>query len=72
MTVVTYERLVNEEKTRQVIGALLLGAAAGANAYAASQADYGTAYGTVNTRVMGAMAPTFPRAMSRSIITIQA
>lgn len=27
MTVVTYERLVNEEKTRQVIGALLLGSA---------------------------------------------
>jgi hypothetical protein len=53
MTVVTYERLVNEEKTRQVIGALLLGAAAGANAYAASQAGYGTAYGTVNTTSYG-------------------
>lgn len=53
MTVVTYERLVNEEKTRQVIGAILLGAAAGANAYAASQAGYGTAYGTVNTTSYG-------------------
>lgn len=53
MTVVTYERLVNEEKTRQVIGALFLGAAAGANAYAASQAGYGTAYGTVNTPSYG-------------------
>lgn len=53
MTVVTYERLVNEEKTRQVIGALLLGAAAGANAYSASQAGYGTAYGTVNTTTYG-------------------
>lgn len=53
MTVVTYERLVNEEKTRQVIGAILLGAAAGANAYAASQAGHGTAYGTVNTTSYG-------------------
>lgn len=53
LTVVTYERLVNEEKTRQVIGAILLGAAAGANAYAASQAGYGTAYGTINTTSYG-------------------
>lgn len=53
MTVVTYERLVTEEKTRQVIGAILLGAAAGANAYAASQAGHGTAYGTVNTTTYG-------------------
>jgi hypothetical protein len=41
MKVVTYEMLVQEEKSRQVAAALITGLAAGANAYSASQAGYG-------------------------------
>jgi hypothetical protein len=48
LKVVTYDQLVTEEHTRQVVGALLVGAAA-ANSYSASQAGYGTAQGTVFT-----------------------
>jgi hypothetical protein len=50
LKVVTYDQLVTEEHTRQVVGALLVGAAAAANSYSASQAGYGTAQGTVFTR----------------------
>ena len=41
MKVVTYERLVQEEKNRQVAAAILTGVAAAGNAYSASQAGYG-------------------------------
>jgi hypothetical protein len=49
LRVVTYDQLVTEERTRQVVGSLLVGAAAAANSYSASQAGYGTAHGTVFT-----------------------
>lgn len=42
MTIVTYEMLVQEEKNRQVAAAILTGVAAGANAYSASHAGYGS------------------------------
>lgn len=42
MRIVTYEMLVQEEKNRQVAAALLTGLAAGANAYGASRAGYGS------------------------------
>ncbi|MBS4005885.1 MAG: hypothetical protein KGZ91_21150 [Afipia sp.] len=42
MTVVTYEMLAQEEKNRQVAAAILTGLAAGANAYSASRAGYGS------------------------------
>ncbi|MGY4402827.1 hypothetical protein [Bradyrhizobium sp. USDA 3315] len=41
MQVVTYEMLVQEEKTRQVAAAIFTGLAAAGNAYSASQAGYG-------------------------------
>lgn len=46
MGVITYETLVQEERTRQVAAALLTGLAAGANAYSASRAGYGSFSGT--------------------------
>jgi hypothetical protein len=49
MPVITYEQLMQEEKTRQVVAALFTGVAAGANAYSASRAGYGTSSGTVYT-----------------------
>jgi hypothetical protein len=57
MTVVTYEMLVQEEKNRQVARALLTGIAAGANAYGASQAGYGS-YTTPNGRTGTFYSPT--------------
>jgi hypothetical protein len=48
LQVIPYEQLASEEKTRQVIGALAVGLAAGANSYTASRAGYGTVSGTVN------------------------
>jgi len=42
MQVVTYDMLVQEEKNRQVAMAILAGVAAGANAYGASRAGYGS------------------------------
>lgn len=42
MTIVTYEMLAQEEKNRQVAAAILTGLAAGANAYSASRAGYGS------------------------------
>jgi hypothetical protein len=49
MKIFTYEELVAEEKTRQVMSALLLGAAAGADVAAASRAGYRTRTTTVNS-----------------------
>lgn len=49
MKVFSYEELVAEEKTRQVVGALLVGVAAGANIALASQAGYRTTTTTVNS-----------------------
>jgi hypothetical protein len=57
MQVVTYEMLVQEEKNRQVARAILTGLAAGANAYSASQAGYGT-YTTPNGRTGAFYSPT--------------
>jgi hypothetical protein len=41
MKIVTYEMLVQEEQSRQVLSAVLTGVAAAGNAYSASQAGYG-------------------------------
>jgi hypothetical protein len=41
MKVVTYEMLVQEERNRQIVSAVLTGVAAAGNAYSASQAGYG-------------------------------
>lgn len=49
LKVLTYEDLVNEEKTRQVVAAVLVGVAAAGNAYGASRAGYYNANGTVYT-----------------------
>jgi hypothetical protein len=46
LNVISYDQLVTEEKTRQVVAAILVGAAAAGNAYSASRAGYG--YGTAN------------------------
>jgi hypothetical protein len=42
MQVVTFEKLQQEEKNRQVAAAILVGVAAAGNAYGASQAGYGS------------------------------
>ena len=47
LPVITYEELVSEERTRQAVRAVLVGAAAAGNALSASQAGYGSARGTV-------------------------
>lgn len=57
MKIVTYEMLVQEEKNRQVAAALLTGVAAGANAYSASRAGYGT-YTTPHGRTGTFYSPT--------------
>ena len=49
MQVITYEALLQEERNRQVGRAILAGLAAGANAYGASQAGYGTYSATTVT-----------------------
>lgn len=49
MPVITYEQLVQEERTRQVFKALLVGVAAAGNAYSAARSGYGTYGGTVYT-----------------------
>jgi len=49
MQVIPYETLVSEENARQVMGAILVGLAAGANSYNASRAGYGSAQTTVST-----------------------
>jgi hypothetical protein len=47
LIIIPYEQLVSEENTRQVAAALLTGVAAGANAYSAAYAGYGSANGTI-------------------------
>ena len=49
LNVIPYEQLANEERSRAVAAALFTGLAAGANAYSASRAGYGTTYGSINT-----------------------
>jgi hypothetical protein len=49
MQVITYDALVQEERNRQVGRAILAGLAAGANAYGASQAGYGSYSSTTVT-----------------------
>jgi hypothetical protein len=50
LKVVTYEMLVQEEKSRQMFAAVMTGVAAGANAYSASRAGYYNSNSTVHTR----------------------
>ncbi|KQW22829.1 hypothetical protein ASC80_05670 [Afipia sp. Root123D2] len=57
MTVVTYEMLAREERNRQVAVAILTGVAAGANAYGASHAGYGS-YTTPSGRTGTFYSPT--------------
>lgn len=57
MQVVTYEMLMQEEKNRQIAMAVLSVAAAGANAYGASRAGYGT-YTTPGGRTGTFYSPT--------------
>jgi hypothetical protein len=45
LQVKSYDELVQEERTRQVMGAILVGVAAGANAAAAANAGYGVTPG---------------------------
>lgn len=49
LKVITYEMLVQEEKTRQVFAAIGAGLSAGANSYSASRAGYYNANSTVYT-----------------------
>jgi hypothetical protein len=49
LKVITYEMLVQEEKTRQVFAAIGTGLVAGANAYSASRAGYYNSNSTVST-----------------------
>jgi len=53
LKVFSYEELVTEERTRQVVSAMLVGVAAGANAAAASSAGYYNSSGTVQTTTYG-------------------
>jgi hypothetical protein len=60
LKVVTYEELVQEEKTRQAVSTVLVGAAAAGNALSASQAGYYnsnstvyTSHGTYNVQTTG-------------------
>jgi len=57
MRVVTYEMLAQEEKNRQVAAAIFAGVAAGANAYGASRAGYGS-YTTPSGRTGTFYSPT--------------
>jgi hypothetical protein len=49
LKVITYEQLVTEERNRQIVSAVLVGVAAGANAAAASRAGRYSANSTVHT-----------------------
>lgn len=46
LEVITYEKLLQEERTRQVFAALAVGMSAAANSYSASRAGYGSYSGT--------------------------
>ena len=65
LPVKTYEKLVDEEKSRQILGAIALGMGAAANSINASNAGYGTAHGTVRTSGPGGTYTS----MSRRAIT---
>ena len=49
LKVFTYDELVQEERNRQVVAAVLTGVAAGANAYSAAHAGYYNSTSTVST-----------------------
>jgi hypothetical protein len=49
LPIIPFETLVSEERARQVVAAILVGAAAGANAYSASRSGYGHSTSTVST-----------------------
>lgn len=49
LKVFTYDELVQEERNRQVVAAILTGVAAGANAYSAAHAGYYNSTSTVST-----------------------
>jgi hypothetical protein len=49
LSVIPYEQLVGEERSRQIASAILVGVAAGANAVSASQAGYYNSNSTVYT-----------------------
>jgi hypothetical protein len=49
LPIIPFETLVSEERTRQVVAAILVGAAAGANAYNASRSGYGSSTSSVST-----------------------
>ena len=49
LPVIPFETLVSEERSRQIMAAILVGAAAGANAYSASRSGYGSSTSTVST-----------------------
>jgi hypothetical protein len=65
MTVVPYEQLVSEERTRQVLSAILVGAAAAGNAYAAQNASYTSSgrYSPIAGAINGARADAQNAAM---------
>lgn len=65
MPVVPYETLVSEERTRQVVGALLVGVAAAGNSYAAQNASYtrGGRYSPIAGAINGARADAQNSAM---------
>ena len=49
LPVIPFETLVAEERSRQIMAAILVGAAAGANSYNASRSGYGSSTSTVST-----------------------
>ena len=49
LPIIPFETLLSEERARQVVAAILVGAAAGANAYSASRSGYGSSTSTVST-----------------------
>ena len=49
LKVVSYDELVQEERTRQIAAALIVGLAAGANSYVASRSGFATAQSTVQS-----------------------
>lgn len=65
MAIVPYEQLVSEERTRQVVGAILIGAAAAGNAYAAQQSSYTSSgrYSPIAGAINGARADAQNAAM---------
>jgi hypothetical protein len=48
LPIITYDELVSEERPRQAVRAVLVGASAAANAYGAANAGYGSSYSSIN------------------------